>query len=797
MIIKKVPEIIGPNFGGIIYGLNLKHGYSTAPSELTLNIVSRNGQYNIENTDLNKLQTIKFGSFQFTGYVWEYKINTTSEESLLEVKLVDGSIILDRYWVMLWKRGLLGSQGQGVSENITFNFDESLLVPSFLNGRVRFTERDLPSTSISIPYRYNRAIVGNVLLIGTEQIPNNSCEIPTTDYNFSEFATICPVSTVGLTIDPDYRATFEGRLRDVLNSWCESTGYSFYWDFANNNIKYYDSTRGFGAQLPNVSTANIISKEISYSMKGTFKQFAVSYAAKPKESLKTLTGSTRIQDSFLVNPYSLDFFVGKEAREQGLLKRSGRWGKGRGKNEFIQSAVCGMINPDLRFIYNVLRANYSVLGIEGTPIKSDQKIKFIKFLIAKGFDAMNELQELSKNLQDYDIFVGTFNEEYADQWNSLEQETLAKTGSFYSIGVKSGEFYFCKPTSFTSVSIQVEPEATLDEEKTSDFYGARIFNRGGGGIAPSNTVALEELKFEEKGVQAKLDLLKPRTIPLKESGLFEALVRAKLITRDKEDQSPALIFTPNEKLIKQIIKFDIATQSGGHPLETTIDDARAAAQENKAETCDDLEETKEKGSCKSYEDIAREIALKKLQTQKKGKDLYAGLVTADCKTVKISTGSGGRTIIYLPSESPYQVVVTADIQTEQISIDEDDRQLLYSSGNVSGPVDNVEQIEVILNNVTDSKFEKFRSSARKNALPKAREVSATKPLSRISYVFAGEPTINNLTPSNGIESLDVSLSSDGFKTSVSFANRAPKRGNIDAIMDKVNSQFRRNAYNGG
>ena len=127
MAILNVPRISGPSYGGVIYGLSLQMGYSSEPSKLTLDIVSRDGTYSTPT--LNSSERVSFAGFVFNGYVWSYEIKETAEEKVLQVVLVDESIILDRYSVVLWKRGLFDKYGTQFIQNKEFDFsNESTFV---------------------------------------------------------------------------------------------------------------------------------------------------------------------------------------------------------------------------------------------------------------------------------------------------------------------------------------------------------------------------------------------------------------------------------------------------------------------------------------------------------------------------------------------------------------------------------------------------------------------------------------------------------------------------------------------
>ena len=137
MAISTVPEIKGTSsFGGVIYGLNLQMGYSSSPSKLIVDIISKNGEYSTP--ALNQTITITFGNFRFTGIIWSYSIKETVGEKTLQIEIIDNSILLDRHYVMLWKRGFFGSKGKKQSIAKEVNINETILVPILVGNSIKF-----------------------------------------------------------------------------------------------------------------------------------------------------------------------------------------------------------------------------------------------------------------------------------------------------------------------------------------------------------------------------------------------------------------------------------------------------------------------------------------------------------------------------------------------------------------------------------------------------------------------------------------------------------------------------------
>ena len=230
MAISNVPVIDGPSYGGIIYGLSLQMGYSSEPSQLTLDIVSKNGTYSTPT--LNSSARISFADdFVFNGYVWSYEIKETAEEKVLQVVLIDESIILDRYSVVLWKRGLFNKKGEVFQQEKTFDFsNESTFVLIDKGSYIKLEKRNLGKETITRPRRYFNERIGNIICVGTEKYPSSVCDIPDTDYSLDELKKVISGIVPGVNFETpkDYRNTHEGTLREVLQNGAADAGVEFY-----------------------------------------------------------------------------------------------------------------------------------------------------------------------------------------------------------------------------------------------------------------------------------------------------------------------------------------------------------------------------------------------------------------------------------------------------------------------------------------------------------------------------------------------------------------------------------------
>jgi len=797
MAITTVPQISGPSFGGVIYGLSLSIGYSQEPSKLILDIVNERGQYSTPS--LNSRTSVSFAGFNFNGTIWSYNFKETAQEKTLQVTIIDNSIILDRYYVLLWKRGLLNVYGSPFTKTKTFDFsDESILVPKKFGTAfplTRFEERRLGSASVS---RTGTAIgsrtLGNVILVGEEKFRSSECDLPDTWYSFNNLRAVLPFNH-NAPSNAVFKTTHEGTLRSVLASWGSDLGFDFYWDYSSDTLVCYDSTRGIVGNLPNSTASNIISKETSASLEGTFRQYGISYTSAPKEPIKTLTGSTSDAITYTVSPYKINTLARKNGNLQDL-NAGGRekWGANRSTNEFILSGILGFVSRSLRDLYSFQQEHWDSLGYQIENAKTVPKNQMIIFLKKAGFEDMIADYEAfdAKDLPNYSFYFVNHDPTKADKWFEVEQEFLTYHGKYYRIPDNSGSFFYCSSTVTAEVQISVDPEGQVQEEDNNDFAGRKIYNRDGQ-MSHDQASALEALGYEKltKDIQS----CAPLHINIKEAGLFDQLVNSKLLGKSDVEKINTILLVPSsQKFVKAKIGFEANTGKSSHPLEVTWKQQRDAIVSNGRKNCAKFDELVKKGSCISAEEEARDKAITAAGGNRREEnldDLLGGLEAKQAYygQVKLKTGN---VKIFVPSDSSLRVVCKYDITVNKISTNTTP-EFLWSEGDV-GTANDVAEIRVVNENVTDP-YEDVFQSKRKTRIPVASNVIANAPQQNIKYTFAGNPNGVSLSPRAGLSNLDVSLSSDGFKTTATFSTKAPKPAKANTLMREVSSQFNRYSFN--
>lgn len=799
MAIKNVPTISGPNYGGVIYGLNLNVGYSAEPSKLTIDIVNENGVYSTPS--LNSQATVTFGSFTFNGTVWSYSIKESAGEKTLQVTLIDNSIILDRYYVLLWKRGLLGKLGTLQTKNKTFDFsDESILVPqrnTKLEGfaYTQFVEKRLGSITVPSKSRtLGSTKVGNVILVGHEKFANSACDIPDTYYTFNDLKGQIPVTMSSAPSNNTWKATHEGTLRETLSSWCSDLGFDYYWDFSSNTLKFFDVSAGVSS-VPDISASNVISKEKSVSMEGTFRHYGIGYTAMPRSAVKALSASKSNVVLYSLSPYPISYFVNKIGAPQSINADKGKWGGKRSQDDFVHAAFLGFVSRSLRDLYCFQNEHWEALGYKIDSGLTTNKTKIISALKKFGFqDMISDLEAFdAKDLPNYDFNFINRDPTIADKWHEIEQKLLQYHGKYYRSSDSSGSFYYCNANYTIEVEISVDPEGQVQEQGSENFAGRKIIDRGGT-MSHDETSAQEAIGYEN--LVNEIQNCAPIHIDLKESGILDSLITAKILSGTNSKKVNTLVIFPNsQKFVKTKIGFRSSTSRGLNPLEQTYYDQKNANIQSGKKNCPQYDEALEKGSCKAAEEIAREKAIKNAggttNDTDNADDYVSGLVTKTAKSCSISL-RGGTVRIYAPSDGKLQIVCRYNININKLTT-VGTEQFLWSEGS-PGTANDVAEIRISNENITDPNEDSFQSQRSTTLIKPADSVCST-PQQEIKYVFAGEPSSVTLSPSNGLSNLDISLSSEGFTTTATFATKPKKLSKADNMVRYVHSQFNRASYN--
>lgn len=346
---KKFPDIRIDSGFQKVYSLDLSGG-GTDVSTLTLSFLDTGQNFELS-TQISK--TVTIGSFYtFKGYVVAKSKRQGMSGKIIELTLVDQSIILDQIYIGLkGKHGLptadVARDGVALPLEISLSdyYRDAPLPPSsstttpltppikvfsqvgsvppnlILLGSAVDPCKDLPPSSVD---RCNPC--GAVFTSNSERIfdcrKNRAVQILDVDYSFNELlnslggkVSFAEVPTVAIS----YRAQHTGSLRDVLNAWCQEIGYSFYYDSNTSNVVFFRPTSGI--QIKNnldslFSDCIIEDKTETNSIQQNERQINIAYFGKDGEwkdydcsedSQGGFSGNNR--QGYTLKPIGLDLVV--------------------------------------------------------------------------------------------------------------------------------------------------------------------------------------------------------------------------------------------------------------------------------------------------------------------------------------------------------------------------------------------------------------------------------------------------------------------------------------------------------
>lgn len=408
-----VPSIqIGLNrpgfaFGGVIYSAAATVGYGGSPTELSINVAldTKTGQtfpdanaksFNVNKNDLDLTSpiSIKFSGVPFfmNMFLTGYEISTDVENKTLSAKYFDGSVLLDRIFVgLIHEHFEINPRKHSINNLIELKVKCPKRVKHEVNNGVyyvcsseegeiltRRTYRRLANPTgdprrnfLAIRQSGRNIWQGGYIVLGKEEFSGATCDIRDVSYSFRDL--IYAIKSFGINVDmsryPDrpnqdnLTKNYTGTLKDVLQSWGNDLGITFFWNFSaakptisivnlsDRSIQYkFEAAingidgldRGHGSDMISGSDLVINSKNYSTDLDGTYTQ-AFSSVMTRGPGAKSKTRKTSEQVLFTCQTLK-------------ALSKAGEWIMKRKKDDFFTSMVLGKYAPGLRDPYNVRKA---------------------------------------------------------------------------------------------------------------------------------------------------------------------------------------------------------------------------------------------------------------------------------------------------------------------------------------------------------------------------------------------------------------------------------------------------------
>lgn len=267
---KTFPKITISGITKKVFSLDFSGG-GTDVSSLKMSFLT--GDSDNFNLSSSQLVTVSIGNFYtFIGYIVNITKRIGISGKITELTLVDRSIILDRLYI-----GLKGKHGGPapnlVGSNIQVSKEVNLnqLNPNKTSSPTTGGQSVISIFEISGDQPDDLILIGSAIDpckdIGDETVDmcdpcidtngyiekkidcvkNRSFQILDVDYTFNDL--IAAASNKGIsfinkpTINLSYRSQATGSLRDVLNTWCQELGYSFYYT-SGGQVQFFDVKNG-------------------------------------------------------------------------------------------------------------------------------------------------------------------------------------------------------------------------------------------------------------------------------------------------------------------------------------------------------------------------------------------------------------------------------------------------------------------------------------------------------------------------------------------------------------------------
>ena len=820
--IENIPPITASfSGGGSVFSIDFQRSYSQEASKVTYRIVSESGSYS--NPTIGASASISFGDFNFTGYVYSYELEeSASSGKILTVTLVDQSVILDKLYVCVFRRGLFGENGTKKTESYEVKFEDQeafWYLQQNSTGGFDLIKKDYVNEQVDRFYYEAKVKRGDIIIVGSEIVSDQECELLDSSYTFEQLKSAVGGAVSGFSSAPisssDIAQTYEGTLRSVLNSWCQDFGFTFYWDYSANTLKFIDLKSGV-MSLPDSSDKKILSKKTFKSAEGMFNQVACNYFARPfNPRTETVSLSKTVYNEFEIWPFSVSFFVNRYNDEIGTENDSSAFGSKRTQSEFLKSAICGYISPTLRKVYN-----FSLLNKIGASVGIRQwRVAENAAAVTQVFDSL-ELDGFEVDVAElrnfagmagndstpdayYHVILASLDAGLEDSWNTVEQDILTdKIGNYYKSTYNvSRTSVFCSPTQIVKTSITYEPEGTLSNDKDQEdadqdpLAGRRVFSRGAPGPDISPNLALKELGLDEEdsadagggggtggggdpggssgsngSLAKRLSFCVPLELRILEGGALDDVIQNEL-GASLSDYNTVLIY-PTKKLVKDKTGLNVnSANSSVNKKEVTRQDIINEKQEDLNEECQELEDPNAE-LCLS----AKEEVMKKQREQAEGDQTYlmnepiAGL-NSNNKTYGASISlDSGNTRLVTSSYSSYHSYQTFNFSVEALFTQNETEQFVSKvSGNTSSSPKIIET-RVFIENRTDKK-----SLSKENLAPddlSTREgYLQDKELQKKVFVCAGFVSSLPTSPASGLESIGMSLTDSGFEVTYSYSTR--------------------------
>lgn len=415
-----IDNIDGYFFGGTPYNLTWNFNDGATPSTLSVNAISADGNYQIDDSSLSlsRSSTIKVGNFSFEGYLTDYSLDLSPEQKTLTLEYVDKSIDLERYYVGLHKRH--GDKANSPIKNLIILGKEYHPCDTNYDSTIDYAESTKRNVDPCDPCPYMP-----VNKYDTQCDPVLSqFQIFECYYTFNELLKNLPLPYQSIAVNTKFRAQHTGKLKDVLSAWCSDLGMAYYWDIFSNKLVFVDRSKPLS--IPNMPDKNtVLDLKYGSTKKNTFSRGFLGYYSKQGE-IKSYTCSTGEQSSDFITLNALTLgdifspatagarFAGGmsylQAKEiQAAISRYGR----PARDSYLWFVFYGVKTASIakQWIGKPFTefGNFNILDVYSYSNKS------ANYETCKSLMSSQDLQALKDSGTNYYFIVAEVNDELADQ----------------------------------------------------------------------------------------------------------------------------------------------------------------------------------------------------------------------------------------------------------------------------------------------------------------------------------------------------------------------------------------------
>ena len=434
----RVNGIAGRVFNKYIYSFSMNIGYSESPSTIVLNAVTESESSDSSQLALDKSFTIQIGPKTYKQMsLFSSEENYEAGKNITTYTFIDPSFILDKIYI-----GLLDRQKNGgLRDTYPINYPVSCEVCGGVEEFYMYNVHELrvfrTAKEVNVDSR------GGYIILGTEEFTTTDCDLADIRYTFSDLISALNTANVQNLIqintpadkNPNYRQSYIGTLREVLSSWCVDFGYTFYFDVADNRLKFMDLTSPVSNSTINeiksiltknkgshVQDSNDIAPYISsYSTKKTLENtYDQNHISIYKKGSRNRSSSKKYYKNTTFFSATLKNIVGGSDSNYG-----------RTLDELHEAIAISKYFPNLRFAYHFLKGKYTAIGLQIQNLGNTEFGQALKDISAVVLS--DKIFEAMRNYWGYanlDYYIVSYNPDFESsviQWeNDLANNFIGK-----------------------------------------------------------------------------------------------------------------------------------------------------------------------------------------------------------------------------------------------------------------------------------------------------------------------------------------------------------------------------------